>query len=104
MKTGRKKILKMLSACVIIAILCFGCGQDAGLSMHESDIGSKAVTFTDNLGREVTVDFDIPLAADAVNLGGTKVLSLRASVALYTLKPNNRWGEAYEKLEKILSE
>ena len=23
--------------------------------------------------------------------------------ALYTLKPNNRWGEAYEKLEEILN-
>ena len=24
--------------------------------------------------------------------------------SLYTLKPNDRWGEAYEKLEAILSD
>lgn len=105
----RKKILKMLTVCLVLGILCFGCGQDAEPPVDEVNVSSKAVTFTDDLGREVIVenpqrvaallgsyahiwhlsggtvaassddaweDFDIPLAADAVNLGGTKDLSL----------------------------
>ena len=113
MKKRRKMIVAMLCMCLLVGTLCYGCGQNAGTSMEESNVTenevSKAVTFIDDLGREVTVenpqrvaallgsyahiwylaggtvmasaddaweDFDIPLAADAVNLGGTKDLSL----------------------------
>lgn len=113
MRTRRKIVGLMLMICIVIGTLCTACGQNAGASANGSGVteqeNSKAVTFTDDLGREVTVenpqrvvallgsyahiwhlaggsvvasaddaweDFDIPLAADAINLGGTKDLSL----------------------------
>jgi len=112
MKT-RRIVGLMLVICIVIGTLCTACGQNEGASVNGSVVteqeNSKAVTFTDDLGREVTVenpqrvvallgsyahiwylaggsvvasaddaweDFDIPLSSDAINLGGTKDLSL----------------------------
>lgn len=109
----RKTFAVMLSVCIFVAGLCTACGRNAdGLTNKiesTENKNSNAVTFTDDLGREVTVenpqrvaallgsyahiwhlaggtivasaddaweDFDIPLTVDAVNLGGTKDLSL----------------------------
>lgn len=103
----------MLTICVGLGTLCTACGQSVGTSENSTSVveqeNSNAVTFTDDLEREVTVenpqrvvallgsyahiwylaggnvvasaddaweDFDIPLATDAINLGGTKDLSL----------------------------
>ena len=112
----RKTIAMILSVCICAGMLFTACGQNTGADeggeisteTTENDI-SPAVTFVDDLGREVTVknpkrvaallgsyahiwhlaggivaasaddaweDFDIPLADDAVNLGGTKDLNL----------------------------
>lgn len=107
----RKRIAMLLSICLLVGGICCACGQNQGPSMEESNRTEHvdAVTFTDDLGREITVenpqrvaallgsyahiwslaggsviasaddaweDFDIPLADDAINLGGTKDLSL----------------------------
>ena len=103
----------MLSACILMGMLCTACGTNVGNFTNETesveDKNFQTVTFKDDLGREVTVvnpqrvatllgsyahiwylaggtvvasaddaweDFDIPLAKDAINLGGTKDLSL----------------------------
>ncbi len=113
MKTRRKIVGLMLTICVGLGTLCTACGQNVGTSENGTSVveqeNSNAVTFTDDLEREVTVenpqrvvallgsyahiwylaggnvvasaddaweDFDIPLATDAINLGGTKDLSL----------------------------
>lgn len=113
MKTKRRILVTVLGLCLFIGMICTACGQNADGSINEPNttesISNKSVTFTDDLGREVTVenpqrvaallgsyahiwhlsggtviasaddaweDFDIPLAEDAVNLGGTKDLSL----------------------------
>lgn len=98
---------------MIVGSICTGCGRNAQEMTSENDAlineNAKEVTFTDDLGREVTVknpqrvaallgsyahiwhlaggtvvasaddaweDFEIPLTEDAINLGGTKDLSL----------------------------
>ena len=98
---------------MIAGSICTGCGRNAQEMTSENDTlineNAKEVTFTDDLGREVTVknpqrvaallgsyahiwhlaggtvvasaddaweDFEIPLTEDAINLGGTKDLSL----------------------------
>lgn len=113
---NRKWIAIIASISILVATFFTGCGQATGQQeggSNQSEIngpeGTKAVMFTDDLGREVTVenpkrvaallgsyahiwylaggkvtasaddaweDFDIPLADDAINLGGTKDLSL----------------------------
>ena len=104
--------LKMISFCLIIALLLSGCASQPAAAEPEAD--SSAVTFVDDLGRTVSVqdpqrvacllgsfaqvwqlaggqviataddawdDFGLELPADAVNLGGTKHLSLELLLA-----------------------
>lgn len=99
---------RVISLCLLLALLLCGCGASVG----ESEV--EGYTFTDDLGRAVTVestervaallgsyadiwllaggtvcaaaddawdDFNLPLSEDTVNLGGTKDLSLEALLA-----------------------
>lgn len=113
MRSKRKLFAIIISVCLIAGSICTGCGRNAQEMTSENDTlineNAKEVTFTDDLGREVTVknpqrvaallgsyahiwhlaggtvvasaddaweDFEIPLTEDAINLGGTKDLSL----------------------------
>lgn len=99
---------RVISLCLLLALLLCGCGAPVGESEGEG------YTFTDDLGRAVTVestarvaallgsyadiwllaggtvcaaaddawdDFKLPLSEDTVNLGGTKDLSLESLLA-----------------------
>lgn len=99
---------RVISLCLLLALLLCGCGAPVG----ESEV--EGYTFTDDLGHAVTVestervaallgsyadiwllaggtvcaaaddawdDFKLPLSEDTVNLGGTKDLSLEALLA-----------------------
>ena len=113
MISKRKLFAIIISVCLIVGSICTGCGRNAQEMTSENGAlineNAKEVTFTDDLGREVTVknpqrvaallgsyahiwhlaggtvvasaddaweDFEIPLTEDAINLGGTKDLSL----------------------------
>ena len=101
----------LLCICLLLGGVCCACGQNQDTSMENANRTEDVdvVSFTDDLGREISVknpqrvaallgsyahiwslaggtviasaddaweDFDIPLAEDAINLGGTKDLSL----------------------------
>ncbi len=55
----KKMILKTLAVCLGACLLFTGCsssGNEQAATQEETDVSSTAVTFTDALGREVTVD------------------------------------------------
>ncbi len=55
----KKMILKTLAVCLGACLLFTGCsssGNEQAATQEETEVSSTAVTFTDALGREVTVD------------------------------------------------
>lgn len=144
----RKKWIRMFFCIFLVSSLFIGCATDLEMpeehldntSDLESSLETGMITFTDDLGREVTVhnpqrvaallgsyadiwylaggticasaddawdDFDLPLSADAVNLGMTKELSLEQLflsapdfvLASSNTKLNVEWLETLEKAE-----